>query len=129
MPNIKRPQYSDEDLILAYNNGGNLKNMAKQLQITYPTAQAWAKETGIKTKPVGFNAPKLKITGLQCRHAREYLKLTRDTFCADSNISKTALTQFELGKATIRKETERKLLKYFDSLGVTFKDGVFVISE
>nr|WP_269809272.1 helix-turn-helix domain-containing protein [Enterovibrio nigricans] len=59
-------------------------------------------------RPVGYNAPALSITGLQCRHAREYLGLTRDDFCDKSGVGKTTLREFENGKSLIRRETEAR---------------------
>ncbi|WP_244556727.1 helix-turn-helix domain-containing protein [Enterovibrio nigricans] len=77
-------------------------------------------------RPVGYNAPALSITGLQCRHAREYLGLTRDDFCDKSGVGKTTLREFENGKSLIRRETEAKILARFCSYGISFESGLFV---
>ncbi|WP_394213523.1 helix-turn-helix domain-containing protein [Enterovibrio calviensis] len=129
MPVIKRDNYTESDIAVAYDQGGSLEAMKVLLDVSYPTAQRWAQDTGIKVKSQGYNAPMLSITGLQCRHAREYLGLTRDTFCASANVSKTALRQFELGKASIRRETEQKIMQYFKGQGIAFKDGLFTINN
>lgn len=74
----------------------------------------------------GYNNPSHSFSNLQCRHAREFLKMTRDEFCELAKVSKTALREFELGKANIRKGTANKILNSFKELGVSFNtDGTF----
>lgn len=84
MPRVKRDNFTDEQIREAYDQAGNLAGMAKVLGISYPTASAWTTELGIKKKRQGYTAPRVAITGAQCRHAREYLGMTRDDFCAAS---------------------------------------------
>ena len=53
-------------------------------------------------------------------------KMTRDDFCSLSKVSKTALREFELGKANIRRETANKILAAFEVMGIRFNaDGTF----
>lgn len=79
MPRIKRNDFTDTQLREAYEQAGNLSDMAKSLGISYPTAWDWAREIGIKTKRRGYTAPPVPISGAQCRYAREYLEMTAMT--------------------------------------------------
>jgi|GEM_PF-2760212 len=126
MPITKRRQFTDSAIKQAYEEAGSLSGMAERLNITYPTAATWAHELGLTLKHQGYNKPTLEITGLQCRHAREYLGLTRDMFCAKSKVSKTAIREFELGNSTLRKGNMDKVMKLFRHYRVTFNsDGTF----
>lgn len=126
MPRVKRDNFTDEQIREAYDQAGNLAGMAKVLGISYPTASAWTTELGIKKKRQGNTAPRVAITGAQCRHAREYLGMTRDDFCAASGTGKTAVRQFELGQSTPRRATLNKIMKLFDRYGIAFQsDATF----
>mgnify|MGYP003624810679 CR=1 FL=1 len=126
MPITKRSQFTDNEIKQAYEKTGSLSGMAARLNITYPTAATWAHELGLTLKKQGYNKPSLKITGLQCRHAREYLGLTRDIFCTESKVSKTAIREFELGNSTLRKGNMDKVMGLFKRYRVTFNsDGTF----
>jgi DNA-binding transcriptional regulator YiaG len=126
MPRVKRDNFTDEQIREAYDQAGNLAGMAKVLGISYPTASAWTTELGIKKKRQGYTAPRVAITGAQCRHAREYLGMTRDDFCAASGTGKTAVRQFELGQSTPRRATLNKIMKLFDRYGIAFQsDATF----
>ena len=126
MPKCKRESVSDLDIMNAYSVTGSLHGMAELLGITYPTAIKWAKEIGITLKNPGYTRPVFPVTGAQCRHAREYLNLTRDEFCKKSKVSKTALREFELGKSTPRDETYDKIMLLFNWYKIKFKeDGTF----
>lgn len=126
MPRLKRDNFTDEQIREAYDQAGNLAGMAKALGISYPTASAWTTELGIKKKRQGYTAPRVAITGAQCRHAREFLGMTRDDFCAASGTGKTAVRQFELGQSTPRRATLDKIMKLFDRYGIVFQsDGTF----
>lgn len=126
MPRVKRDNFTDEQIREAYDQAGNLAGMAKVLGISYPTASAWTTELGIKKKRQGYTAPRVAITGAQCRHAREYLGMTRDDFCAASGTEKTAVRQFELGQSTPRRATLNKIMKLFDRYGIAFQsDATF----
>lgn len=110
----------------AYAATGNLNAMARVLGVSYPTAQAWANAVGVTLKRQGYTPPVLSVTGLQCRHAREFIGMTRDKLCAEAKISKTALMNFELGKAMIRRSTLMKLQATFDRHRIVFmSDGTF----
>lgn len=125
MPARKRPRFTDAQIRAAYRRAGNLSAMADALGISYPTAAAWASELGI-AKRQGYTAPSTAITGAQCRHAREYLGMTRDEFCAASGTGKTAIRTFELGRSTPRRETSEKVMKLFARYGIVFNiDGTF----
>lgn len=126
MPRVKRDNFTDEQIREAYDQAGNLAGMAKVLGISYPTASAWTTELGIKKKRQGYTAPRVAITGAQCRHAREYLGMTRDDFCAASGTGKTAVRQFEPGQSTPRRATLNKIMKLFDRYGIAFQsDATF----
>lgn len=126
MPRVKRDNFTAEQVRAAYDQAGNLTDMAKALGISYPTASAWTTELGIKKKRQGYTAPQSTITGAQCRHAREYLGMTRDDFCAASSAGKTAVRQFELGKSTPRRDTMTKIMRLFERYGIHFNgDGTF----
>lgn len=126
MPRVKRDNFTDEQIREAYDQAGNLAGMAKVPGISYPTASAWTTELGIKKKRQGYTAPRVAITGAQCRHAREYLGMTRDDFCAASGTGKTAVRQFELGQSTPRRATLNKIMKLFDRYGIAFQsDATF----
>ena len=99
---------TDEEIIKAYQEEGTLHKLASRLGISYPTAVSWTTDIGIKLNRQGYNSPSHDFTNLQCRHAREFLKMTRDDFCSLSKVSKTALREFELGKANIRTGRERE---------------------
>lgn len=126
MPRLKRDNFTDEQIREAYDQAGNLAGMAKTLGISYPTASAWTTELGIKKKRQGYTSPRVAITGAQCRHAREFLGMTRDDFCAASDTGKTALRRFELSQSTPRRATLDKIMKLFDRYGIVFQsDGTF----
>lgn len=126
MPHIKRDNFTDEQIREAYKQAGNLTGMAKALGISYPTASAWTTKLGIKKKPQGYTAPPMAITGTQCRHAREYLGMTRDEFCAASGAGKTAIRKFELGQSTPRQASLKKVMALFERYGIVFhSDGTF----
>ena len=126
MPRCKRKDVSNLEIMNAYCATGSLHGMAEQLGITYPTAIKWAKEIGITLKAPGYTRPVFPVTGAQCRHAREYLKLTRDEFCKESKVSKTALREFELGKSTPRDDTYGRIILLFNWYKIKFKeDGTF----
>lgn len=126
MPNYKIKQYTDDDLREAYASSGTIEGMAALLNISYATASKWANEYGIDIKKQGYTPPKLDFTGLQCRHAREALGLTRDQVCELAGISKMSLMNFELRKSIMRLTTFIKLKTFFDKSGVTFHcDGTF----
>lgn len=117
---------TDEEIIKAYQEEGTLHKLASRLGISYPTAVSWTTDIGIKLNRQGYNSPSHDFTNLQCRHAREFLKMTRDDFCSLSKVSKTALREFELGKANIRRETANKILAAFEVMGIRFNaDGTF----
>lgn len=121
----KRNRFTDDQIMAAYSRAGNLEGMAESLGISYPTAAAWASELGI-AKRQGYTAPEVPITGAQCRHAREYLGMTRDDFCAASGTGKTAIRMFELGHSTPRRATLDKVMELFARYGIVFKaDGTF----
>ncbi len=126
MGKTKWDQFSKQEMIDAYQKAGNLEGMAKALGITYPTACQWARQFGISIKRPGYTQPFNPITGRQCRHAREYLKLTRDTFCAEAGISKQTLMVFELNKKTMRKSSVDKVMAQFARYHIVFHDdGTF----
>lgn len=126
MPLSKRCQFTDAEIKAAYTQAGSLTGMAELLDITYPTAATWAHELGFKLKSQGYNKPYHDITGMQCRHAREYLGLTRDIFCGESGVSKTAIREFELGHSTLRKNNMEKVMELFKRYKITFNsDGTF----
>lgn len=125
MPRIKRDSFTDNQIRDAYNHAGNLAGMAKALGISYPTASAWANSLGIQ-KRQGYTAPPITITGAQCRHAREYLGMTRDEFCKASGTGKTAVRQFELGNSHPRRDTVNKIMEFFEHHHIVFRsDGTF----
>lgn len=117
---------TDEEIIKAYQEEGTLQ-LASRLGISYPTAVSWTTDIGIKLNRQGYNSPSHDFTNLQCRHAREFLKMTRDDFCSLSKVTKTAPKRgFELGKANIRRETANKILAAFEVMGIRFNaDGTF----
>ncbi|AWX05546.1 DNA-binding protein (plasmid) [Enterobacter hormaechei] len=126
MPRVKLDNFTVDQIREAYDQAGNLSDMAKSLGISYATASAWTNQLGIKTKRQGYTAPRVAISGAQCRHAREYLGMTRDEFCAASSVGKTAVRQFELGQSTPRRATLDKIMKLFDRYGIVFQsDGTF----
>ncbi|WP_304526810.1 helix-turn-helix transcriptional regulator [Halomonas sp. I5-271120] len=126
MPRIKRNDFTDTQLREAYEQAGNLSDMAKSLGISYPTAWDWAREIGIKTKRRGYTAPPVPISGAQCRYAREYLEMTRDDFCEACGSGKTAIRKFELGQSTPRRSTLEKIMTLFQRYGIVFApDGTF----
>ena len=115
-----------EAIYLATNS---LHEMAEQLNVSYGTALALVNRAGISKRRQGYNRPELPIKGRDCRHAREYLGMTRDQFCDLAGIGKTTLRQFELGNQSIRVSTMRKIMGLFDAEGVTFNgDGTFSMS-
>ena len=126
MPRIKRDNFTDDQIRDAYNHAGNLAGMAHALGISYPTASAWTTALGIQKKRQGYTAPPITITGAQCRHAREYLGMTRDEFCKTSGTGKTAVRQFELGNSHPRRSTLEKIVKLFKRHRIIFhSDGTF----
>lgn len=126
MPKCKRKSVSDIEITDAYNVTGSLLGMAERLGVTYPTAIKWAEEVGLKLKNPGYTKPIFSVTGAQCRHAREYLDLTRDEFCHESQVSKTVLREFEFGRTTPRHETYEKIMTLFDPYKIKFhNDGTF----
>ncbi|WP_261887490.1 helix-turn-helix domain-containing protein [Vibrio aerogenes] len=128
MPEFKHHQLTRSDIQTVYQNTGSLTAMAEVLNISYPTASAWAKRFGIRIKRRGYTPPHQPITGLQCRAAREFLKLTRDCFCAESGVSKTALRNFESGRSSVRDKTMKKIMGLFGRYGIEFvEDGTFKI--
>jgi hypothetical protein len=128
MPIHKRPQFSDDQLKAIYVQSSNLQEFAKAAGITFPTAAKWVSKLNISPKrQQGYNRPELPITGLQCRHAREFIGFTRIDFCAESGVDKNTVKDFEFGYLTPRKSTVDKLVKFFDKYGIVFKeDGTFV---
>ena len=117
---------TDEEIIKAYQEEGTLHKLASRLGISYPTAVSWTTDIGIKLNRQGYNSPSHDFTKLQWRHAKEKIKMTRDDFCSLSKVSKTALREFELGKANIRRETANKILAAFEVMGIRFNaDGTF----
>lgn len=130
MPQVKRNGFTAEQIREAYDQAGNLADMAKSLGISYPTASAWTTELGIKKKRQGYTPPPAAISGAQCRHAREYLGMTRDDFCSASGTGKTAVRQFELGQSTPRRSTQDKIMRLFERYGIVFhSDGTFQESK
>jgi hypothetical protein len=85
MPINKRIQFSDKKIKAIYAQASNLHEFAKILGISFPAAAKWASELNISPKrQQGYNRSELPITGLQCRHAREFLEYTRVDFCAET---------------------------------------------
>lgn len=126
MANYKKNSITKDEITKAYKEEGTLKKLADRLGVSYPTAVSWTTRLGIKLNQQGYNSPSHSFTCLQCRHAREFLSMTRDEFCVLSKVSKTALREFELGKSNIRNETAGKILNTFERLGVKFnEDGTF----
>lgn len=120
-------KYTPKEIIDAYNAEGSLKSLAIRLGVSYPTAVKWTTDLGVKINRQGYNSPSISFSNLQCRHAREFLNMTRDEFCVLSKVSKTALREFELGNADIRNETAKKILSAFGSMGISFcVDGTFL---
>ena len=112
MPSNKRKKYTEDEIKTAYEQGGSLNAMADILGITYPTANKWANELSIDLNAVGYKRNETNITNLQCRHAREFLNLTRD--------------EFELNKSTPRKASIDKILGLFKEYNIVFfNDGTF----
>lgn len=111
-----------------YSETGNVYGLAKKLNVSYATALTLAHDCGVELKRPGYTKPEIDITGKQCRHAREYLGLTRDQFCKRAGIGKTALRQFELGKSTVRKSTLEKIMKLYEEFNIEFND-VAVFSD
>lgn len=126
MPRYKRKNYTEDEIRAAYEKAGNLHKMAEILGVTYPTAQRWANDLNIDINAIGYKRNDTKISNLQCRHAREFLNLTRDIFCLESGVSKTTLREFELGKSTPRKASINKILGLFKEYNIVFNDdGTF----
>ena len=126
MPSNKRKKYTEDEIKTAYEQGGSLNAMADILGITYPTANKRANELSIDLNAVGYKRNETNITNLQCRHAREFLNLTRDEFCLNSGVSKTTLREFELNKSTPRKASIDKILGLFKEYNIVFfNDGTF----
>ena len=126
MPNYKVKRYTEDNLREAYAASGTIEGMAALLNISYATASKWANSYGIDIKKQGYTPPTLDFTGLQCRHAREALGLTRDQVCKLAGISKFSLMNFELSKSIMRLTTFLKLKAFFDKSGVAFHcDGTF----
>lgn len=126
MPRLKREGFTDDQIREAYSTAGNLTEMAKILGVSYPTAAAWTTALRIPKKRQGYTAPNLAISGVQCRHAREHLRMTRDKFCEVSSAGKTALRKFELSQSTPRRATLDKILAAFKRYGIEFySDGTF----
>lgn len=122
----KRDDFTDSQIRDAYDQAGSLAGLAKALGVSYPTSYSWASALGIKKKRQGYTAPNHPITGAQCRHAREYLGMTRDEFCYASGVGKTALRQFELGNSFPRRGTMEKIIALFQRNQVVFlPDGTF----
>lgn len=119
----KREKYTETELMAAYQQAGNLHGMADLLAISYPTAVAWAASAGLPIKRQGYTRPTYDVTGLQCRHARECLGLTRAEFRVISGVSLTCLREFELSKSTPRRAQMDKILDTFQMLGVAFLPG------
>lgn len=123
-------KHKPEEILKAYHEEGTLKKLADKLGVSYPTAVRWTTDLGVKINQQGYNSPSHSFSNKQCRHAREFLKMTRDEFCALSKVSKTALREFELGKANIRKGTAKKILNSFGVLGISFnQDGTFLYNN
>lgn len=126
MANRKREHFTRAEVVKAYTEAKNLHEVAERLSVSYGTAVALVNEAGISKRRQGYNRPDLPISGRDCRHAREYLGMTRDQFCELSGVGKTALRQFELGKQNVRKGSMEKIMAVFDSRGIIFKgDGTF----
>lgn len=122
----KRDSFTAEQIQKTYDQAGSLNGLAKALGVSYPTASAWTTELGINKKRRGYTAPNHPITGAQCRHAREYLGMTRDGFCDAAGVGKTALRQFELGNSFPRRGTMEKIMALFLRNQVVFHpDGTF----
>lgn len=122
MPRSKRRMYTDSEIREAYDLSGSLSGMAQRLNISYPTAAKWASDLRINLKRQGYSKPQLSITGAQCRIAREFLGLSRETFCNEARISKTSLREFELGNSTLRKSNFDKVANLFKKYGVKLQD-------
>lgn len=126
MGKSKRTDFTDKQIRDAYLKANSLRDLAEALNVSYPTAVTWAQELGFAERRQGYNPPKLPITGLQCRHAREYLCMTRDQFCERSGVGKTALREFELGNKLVREASMSKILSLFELYNIEFKeDGTF----
>lgn len=115
-----RSQFSCDNVKEVYQEEGSIAAVSSRLGISYGTARTLVRESGITLKSVGYNPPDLPITGLQCRHAREYLGFTRDDFCLKAGIGKTALRQFELGNSNVRVSTLKKIMAVFHSYAISF---------
>lgn len=114
----------------AYQEAGSLQGLAEALGVSYPTAQRLARDRGLAVKRQGYNRPLLAFSGLQCRHAREYLGLTRDDFCSAADIGKTTLRKFELGQSTPRADRFERIAEMFEGRGVVFlSDGTFAVTS
>lgn len=125
MPLCKRKNFSHDELASIYKKSGSIEAAANVLDVSYPTAQKWLKELGISGK-AGYRKPELAITGLQCRHIREFLGFTRDDIANRVNVSKTTLQVFELNKKTMRESKMAVLLKFFESEGIIInEDGTW----
>lgn len=127
MKNI-RSKFSCDDVKAVYQEEGSIAAVSIRLGVSYGTAHALVRDSGITVKNVGYNPPDLPITGLQCRHAREYLGLTRDDFCLKAGIGKTALRQFELGNSHARASTLEKVMAVFHSYAISF-DAVAIFTD
>lgn len=126
---MKRNRFTNEQINAVYQQCGNITDTANALGVSYPTAARWLKECQIKTKRPGYTAPSIAITGAQCRHAREFLRMTRNEFCDKAGVGLTAIRTFELGQSIPRKETQSKIDMLFEQYGVVFNDdGTFLVS-
>lgn len=122
----QRDYFSRDDILSAYRATKSIADMAKRLGVSYGTALTLVNRSEISKRRQGYNQPDLPITGNQGRHAREFLGMTRDEFCALACVSKTCLRQFELGKQNVRESSMAKIMAVFDSRGITFnEDGTF----
>jgi|SRR5690554_1002919 len=119
-----RGQFACDEVRAVYLEEGSITAVAQRLGVSYGTAHSLVRDSGIGVKKVGYHPPDLPITGLQCRHAREYLGLTRDEFCLKAGLGKTALRQFELGKSKGRASTLEKIMAVFHAHAIFFDSDV-----
>lgn len=122
----KRHRFTEREIEDAYRKKGTVAGAAKLLGVSYATASKMLSSPKFKTKRQGYNAPTLPISGNQCRHAREFLGLTRDEFCQLCGVGKTSLREFELGRKLMRKNNIGLVMALFDQYGISFaEDGTF----
>lgn len=107
----------------AYDSSNDLSQVAQQLQLTIPDTIKLLKELNIKRNSPGYFAPKIQLTGEQCKKARTYLDLSHSELSNIANVSVGAIRKFEGNNSNPHRATLVKLNRFFANRKIVFLDN------